>query len=258
MPPTRSIAIETSSRRGSVGLGEDDRWIVETDFAADVCHAAELLPAMAAMCRKVGWQVQTIGHVYVSIGPGSFTGLRVAATTARHLALALGARVVAVPSLQVIADGVCRLSLAPVHLAVVLDAKRKQVYAGAFELTAGWYEPVADPVVAEPGPWLTSLPRPLAVTGEGIAFHRTAIEAADATLLDASIGWPRAESVHRLGWRLAHQGRFTPPRELIPLYLRRPEAEEVWERRAQSERPPDSRSQTNPGEEGSSRSNAHE
>lgn len=231
MKPERVIAIETSSRRGSVAIGEGAAVRGVATFSADARHGAELLPAIDRLCGEANWERRSIGQVHVSIGPGSFTGLRVAVTTARHLALGLGVKVAAVPSLAVIADNARLAGEPPERVAVILDAKRGQVFAGWFELSGEWYESRGAPVLVEPRAWLEALPRPLAVLGEGVGYHRAAVDATDAQVLDEAIWMPRAESVLRIGWRMAELGQFAEERSVVPLYIRRPEAEEVWERR---------------------------
>jgi len=227
----RILAIETSSRHGSAALGDGPRLVAERPFATNVEHARELLPSLDALCREAGWPPESIRQVHVSIGPGSFTGLRVAVTFARHFALAVGAEICAVPSLDVIAQNALDAAAPPEHLAVVLDAKRGQVFAGLFRHVGDRYGRVRGPELCEPGQWLATQPRPLTVTGEGINYHREAIAGAGVAVLEESLWAPRAGEVHVLGWRLAHAGRFTRPQDLAPVYVRRPEAEELWEKR---------------------------
>jgi len=85
--------------------------------------------------------------------------------------------------------------------------------------------------MVEPARLFAEAPRPIAVIGEGINYHREAIDASGADVLERLLWWPQASNVHHLGWRLAERGAFTPTRELVPLYVRRPEAEELWEKR---------------------------
>ena len=110
-----------------------------------------------------------------------------------------------------------------------LDAKREQVYAAAFELRNGTYEKVIDAHLAEPGHFLARCPKPLAVFGEGIPYHQEAIDASRVTVLDRDLWPPRAEHVYQVGIQMASAGQYTPGGELLPLYIRRPEAEEKWE-----------------------------
>ncbi|GJQ28037.1 MAG: tRNA (adenosine(37)-N6)-threonylcarbamoyltransferase complex dimerization subunit type 1 TsaB [Phycisphaerae bacterium] len=232
----RILAIETSGRRGSVALALGEALALESAFATDAEHARDLLPTADALCRKLGsefiddaCQAPRLDHCYVSIGPGSFTGLRVAVTFARHLALAIGVKIVAVPTLDVIAENARLLTNPPDRLAVVLDAKRKQVYGALYEMRAGRYERRQGPLLTTPSELLAG--GSWSVIGEGVNYHREAIDAAGAATLDESLWWPSAAMVHRIGWSLAQAGTFTPAHELVPLYVRRPEAEELWERR---------------------------
>ncbi|MFO0973019.1 MAG: tRNA (adenosine(37)-N6)-threonylcarbamoyltransferase complex dimerization subunit type 1 TsaB [Phycisphaerae bacterium] len=231
MSDTRVIAIETSSRRGSVALGAGPRLVAAYEFSADQQHAVELLPTIARACDAAGWERATIGAVLVSIGPGSFTGLRVAVTAARHLALALGARVVAVPSLAVIADNARLARDPPPRVAVILDAKRRQVYAQEFARGADGWSACGEPELVDAAEFLGRCAPGVSVTGEGVGYHRAAVAAAGVAVLDEALHLPRAESVHRLGWALLARGATTPAGALTPQYIRRPEAEELWERR---------------------------
>jgi tRNA threonylcarbamoyladenosine biosynthesis protein TsaB len=237
MKTPRIIAIETSGRQGSVAVARGAELLAEAAFPTDQQHARELLPTLDALCRAQGWPAGSVEHGYISIGPGSFTGLRVAVTFARHLALATGARICAVPTLDVIAENCSRLGDAPEVLAVMLDAKKNLVFAAGFARRPGnaadgfRYERILEPCLIEPSAMLSKLPRPAAVIGEGLTHHEAAMAAVGAIVLDRSLWSPRAANVHKLGWRLAEAGRFTAARELVPFYLRRPEAEELWEKR---------------------------
>ena len=227
----RIIAIETSGRRGSAALGIGQNLVAESTFSADMEHARDLIPMIDQLCHGHDWPPKTLGHCYLSIGPGSFTGLRIAVTFARHLALAADVRICAVPTLDVIAENCRAIEHPPQRLAVILDAKRSQVFAAVFQLDGGRYRRTLEHQMISPMELLSHSSSPIAVVGEGIDYHRQAVESSGAHVLDRDLWWPRAAHVHRLGWRLALQGRYTPPAELTPLYIRRPEAEELWEKR---------------------------
>jgi len=231
MHDDRIIAIETSGRQGSVAIATGPDLLADRPFPTDREHARDLLPAIDRLCHDAGWTPGDIGQCYLSIGPGSFTGLRLGVTFARHFALATGARLCAVPTLDVIAQNGLAAKPPPPHVGVLLDAKRKQVFAGVFQKDNDRYQRIRGPALIEPLALLRATPQPLAVLGEGIAYHRVAVDAADVSVLPEVLWHPRASVVHRLGWELAQAGAFTPPRDLVPLYVRRPEVEEVWERR---------------------------
>lgn len=231
MQTNRIIGIETSSRCGSVALADGPNVVAEAEFSTQTQHARELLPSLEELYRQVGWPRGKADQCYVSIGPGSFTGLRVAVAFARHMAMAGATKIVAVPTLAVVAENCVGMAPPPTPLAVVLDAKRGQVFAAVFEWRAGAYQAVEAPHLASPQELISRYDGKISVTGEGIDYHREAITKSGASVVDPAFWMPRAASVCRLGGRLAEQGAFTPARELIPLYIRRPEAEELWENR---------------------------
>ena len=100
------LAVETSGRLGSVALAQGDKLLSETSFSGPMRHSAEIFPAITDLLSKFDKKPDQIEQVYISAGPGSFTGLRIAVTFAKTLALANGAKIVAVDTLDVIAANV--------------------------------------------------------------------------------------------------------------------------------------------------------
>jgi len=224
------LVLETSSRQGSAALATGAGIVASARLPGLKRHAGELLPAVEAMLREHDWPADSVTDVFLSIGPGSFTGLRVGVTVARTLAWSVGVKIVAVPTLDSLALNALQADPVPRHLAVILDAKQSRVFAAAFELTAGTCRKIIDAHMADPGEVLGRCPRPLAVLGEGIPYHRQAIESSGATVLPESLWWPSAANVYAVGLQMAEAGQYTPAGGLLPLYIRRPEAEEKWEK----------------------------
>ena len=227
----RWLAVETSGRIGGVAVGVGPAVLEARTFRTALRHAAELLPAVEGLCRDHGLRPDAVDEVYVSGGPGSFTGLRIGVTFARTLALACGAKIVRVPTLTVIAQNALDASEAPATVAVVLDAKRRRIFAAVFALEDGAYRPTQEPAELDPDVFFATVPGGCAALGEGLAYHGDAVERAGLRLLPDALNRPRAEVVHRIGYREAREGRYDDPTGMVPLYIRRPEAEEVWERR---------------------------
>ncbi|HTV48626.1 MAG TPA: tRNA (adenosine(37)-N6)-threonylcarbamoyltransferase complex dimerization subunit type 1 TsaB [Phycisphaerae bacterium] len=227
----RSVALETSSRIGAVAVGAGAVLLAQRQFSSTMRHAVELMPTLADLVKEQGWKPADIQQVYVSVGPGSFTGVRIAVTAARALNQALGCKLVAVPTVDILAAN------APVeaeNLGVILDAKRGQVYAARYRRnSAGELQRTAGPMLGDPREFVADSPRPLHLIGEGIDYHRPALftGVADVIEVDKSLWTPQAAQVHRLGWQLAQAGKFTLREELLPIYLRKPEAQEVWEKK---------------------------
>ncbi len=236
MESPRILAIETSGRRGSIALGCGESLLDEVVFATDRERARDLLPSIDAAFRRQGWRPPDIEHCYLSNGPGSFTGLRVGVTFARHLALATDCKLCAISSMDVMAQNALELSSPPNVVAAFLDARKDQVFAAAYQLRGDYYERTHDVRMAAPAAFLAELGSSALVLGEGAKHAQAAIETAGGRIADESLWHARASVVYRMGWRAAVAGQFVTAPDLVPAYVRRPEAEEVWEKRqAQSD-----------------------
>lgn len=229
-----SIAIETSCRQGAVALGLGSELCDARSMGTTRKHAAMLLPTIDALLQEASLRPEDVDELYISVGPGSFTGLRVGITVARtwgqtneHL------RIVAVPTALAVADNVP----GPwEHLGVLLAAKRSGEAAGTVcgtLLKPGPHGEAmfdGEPRVATPQELLADWPRPLVLTGEGANFCNWPDEP-DMHLLDEAYRLPQAESVWRVGRRLAQADQFTPWPQLQVVYARKPEAVRLWEKR---------------------------
>lgn len=231
-----AIAIETSGATGSVAIGRGDAVLEARTLTGDRRHAVELLPTVRALCEGHDVAPSAVERVFVSIGPGSFTGLRIGVTVARMIALTTGAKVVPVPTLDVIARNVFQAPDPPDRLAILLDANRRNVYAAVFERKADGYQALADVVEASPEEFLAANRSPeiaCAVTGAGVCKYADVVEASGWDVVPPSLHLPCAEVVYALGVGLARQGKFQEARTLTPTYIRLPEAEERWQQRQQ-------------------------
>jgi tRNA threonylcarbamoyladenosine biosynthesis protein TsaB len=223
----RAVAIETSSRVGSVALVSDGRIVGEATFAHGLRNAAEMVPRIDSLLQAQGWTPQQLEEIHVSIGPGSFTGLRIGVTFAKTFAWATGARLLAVPSLAVLAENAPASSR---HVLIVLDARRGQVFTARFERIGDRWEPREPARLSPLADALARSPRPILLLGEGLSVHRPPDET-DILITGEALWIPTARNVARLGSLMAEAGQFTSPQNLLPLYLRQSEAEEKWESR---------------------------
>lgn len=229
------LAIETSSRLGSVAVGRGAELLAQTEFTAGARHGVELVPAVGRLVRGLNLTPDQFKVVAVSSGPGSFTGLRVGFTFARCLAQVTGAKLVAVPSAEVIVENLRPLldgEIGPLWLAPILDAKRKQVYTAGFKWQDGRLEKILPETALPPADLLAALGRPVWITGEGIDYHRESFDGqAGVRLMDRDCWLGQARNVLKLGLELARQERFVPFNHFTPTYVRLPEAEERWQLR---------------------------
>ena len=167
MPTDWNIAIETSSPHGSVAIGRGAE-LVETVCAPQPRrHNLDLVPAIDAVFRRHGASPRELGAVYVSLGPGSFTGLRIAVATARMLALTTGARLLGVPTAEVIAHAAGTVTD---HLAVCLNLKHDHYHATRFRKESEQWQIAEAPALMTLGEVLAATPRPLALIAKGPAL----------------------------------------------------------------------------------------
>jgi tRNA threonylcarbamoyladenosine biosynthesis protein TsaB len=230
----RALAIETSGRTGSVALLEGATVLEEQTFEHGLKHAAGILPMIDRLCSERGWGPRGLDELYVSAGPGSFTGLRIGITLAKTLALAAGVKLVAVPSVRVLVEN------APAdarNVIIVLDAKRDQIFTARFERSSEdqpWRE--REPARLDSlRAMLDRSPRPVHLLGEGIPYHLRFISQDSQVIVTPEETWrASARAVGRIGSQLAQAGQYTDPDRLTPIYIRKPEAEEKWEQRGKS------------------------
>lgn len=236
----RILCLETSARLGSAAISDSTQVIASKEFTGDQCHTSELMPAVRDLCANAGCKPSDIDEIYVSAGPGSFTGLRVGITAAKTIAFSCQARIVPVPSTDVAVlnaeslkvENLCDIK----NVAVVMDAKKGQIYTSIFEkscdntnLVPGFHT-LVEPSVMTPEELLKKSPKPLVLLGDGLRWHGKGLQEARVFVLDESYWHPSAENVFRCGLRRARAGLYMDPDQLTPIYLRRPEAEVKWEK----------------------------
>ena len=130
------LALDTSTDYCSVALWQDGS-LDARDAAAGQSHSQLLLPMVDELLRRHGLAPRDLDGIAFGRGPGSFTGLRIGVTTAKTLAYATDAQIIAVNALEVIAAQAPR---SPLPLEVVLDAQRQQLLTARFcwDDSAGW------------------------------------------------------------------------------------------------------------------------
>ena len=117
----RILGIETSGAAGQAALGDDDRVVEVIQLDARERHAQRLVPAIGELLAHHGWPPSSLELVCASIGPGSYTGLRIGLTAAKTLCYATGAKLVGVGTLEAIAHNAPPEAL---RVSVVSDAQR--------------------------------------------------------------------------------------------------------------------------------------
>jgi len=227
------LALDTATLVSSVALATKDTLLAEITLQTKKTHSELLMPHIAKLIDMAEVSKSDIKAVAVSIGPGSFTGLRIGLSTAKTLAYAMNIPLVGVPTLAAMAYG---CPVPGVILAPMLDAQKGNVYQALFEWQQGELREIQPAAVIKVDTALEQLcqyDRPAVLLGEAAVIYREEIKQIGKNLILAPphVIIQRAGSVADLGFKLLEQGVKHDAMSLEPLYIRRSEAEVLWERR---------------------------
>lgn len=125
----RILAIESSANTASVAIIDEECLVAEYTINHKKTHSQTLLPMIDEICNMTESDCKDLDAVAVSVGPGSFTGLRIGAATGKGIALALNKKMVAVPTLEAMAYNYYG---ADFMICPIMDAKRRHLYAGVY------------------------------------------------------------------------------------------------------------------------------
>lgn len=243
------LAVETSTARSSVALATPDGVLAAAELGRDRRHGEFASPAIAELLHHAGCAVGDLTHVAAGTGPGLYTGLRVGLVTAATIAATHDLPCVAVPGPDALAH---RVRHTDRHVAVVLDARRKEVYLGEYDTCDGGVERRGDLAVGTPEEAARALADdlgPLLLVGDGtevVAAHLRELAAASGHDLDLRTGGldtdqPTAADLALVALQrldgaghdggLEGTGGIGGPEVLRPLYLREADARIGWEER---------------------------
>lgn len=215
------LAIETATEACSAALLVDGQ-LLERYELAPRRHATLILPFADALLQEAGLKLQLLDAVAFGRGPGSFTGLRIAAGVAQGIAFGAGLPVVPVSTLAALAQGAMEQHGGDGVLAA-LDARMQEVYWGTFRRgPGGLVELIGEEVVCDAaevplpqqGNWIGA--------GSGWSRYDEVLAARCDVQLDQVYAdcYPRAAAVARLAEQLFYRGFAFPPQQAIPVYLR--------------------------------------
>ncbi len=225
------IGIETSGSTGSVAVCNGDTIVGRKTFGRKLNHGKEIVSSLKAIFDEIKWEPDDVDLIAVSIGPGSYTGLRIGITCAKTLAYGLGKPVIDVPTLDALAENV-RDDVK--NLCPVIDARRNKVYACIYAGSGSGKNDterkrITDFLIISPEKLLDILPEPVLLFGDGVAPYKDIFAQKKAIITNDGLGIADAVTVARLGLKRYEQGKRCDINLLAPLYLRRSEAEERLE-----------------------------
>lgn len=131
------LAIDTSNQPLSVAILEGQKLLAQTTLTVGKNHSVTLMPVIADLLNKSNLKPKDLKRIIVAKGPGSYTGLRIGVTAAKTLAFSLGIELVGVSSLEVLAANCSNNIGAETLLVPLFDARRENVFAGAYRWQEG-------------------------------------------------------------------------------------------------------------------------
>ncbi|HNU71732.1 MAG TPA: tRNA (adenosine(37)-N6)-threonylcarbamoyltransferase complex dimerization subunit type 1 TsaB [Thermodesulfobacteriota bacterium] len=229
------LGIETATQTGGIAIANEKGLLSEYSLCVGATHSGRLLPALDYVLKNSGLSLHEIDVLAVSLGPGSFTGLRIGICTAKGLALAAGKPITGIYTLDALVD-VYRGTDAIV--CPMLDARKKEVYTAAYRTSRiGELQVLQPPRAVAPERFLKSLHEDSVLfLGEGSVLYRALIEQAlgsRAVFAPAHLNQPRAAAIALLGLSQAKKGNFLSASSLTPLYVRPSDAEMTRENSAE-------------------------
>lgn len=222
------LAIDSSGLVATVAVLEDEQTIAEYSVNYKKTHSETLVPMLDEVRKMTELDLATIDAIATTMGPGSFTGLRIGAATVKGLGLALNIPVIAVPTVDAISfnmwgyDGI---------ICPMMDARREQVYTGIYAFSNGEHTVIEKQCavsVTEIIDKCNTLNRNVVFLGDGVPVYKEIIEnriQVPYNFAPANMNRQRASSLGVLAYRYYMEGKYTTAAEFKPDYLRLSQAE---------------------------------
>jgi tRNA threonylcarbamoyladenosine biosynthesis protein TsaB len=232
------LAIDTSTRRVGVALGSQRGVVASIELGGAAVdgpprHAEQLAPAIEHLVRTADLSLRRLAAIAVAIGPGMFTGLRVGVTTAKVMAQALRIPVIPIPSLDLVAYPLRHTSGRVVLPA--LDARRNELYYARYRPVPGGLQRDSEYELATPSDLLADIDaagESVIVAGDGALRFRSQFELHElCEVAGPSFAAPSLSALVELGSSRFEREDFTVAADVIPMYLRRSDAEIAHDRR---------------------------
>ena len=230
------LGIDTATRQTSVALGTERGTRAQAALSVGRSHEEVVVPAIQHLLEWSDTSLSQIGGIAVGIGPGLFTGLRVGVGTARTLAQVLNVPIVGIPSLDVLGFSMRDARRA---IGAVIDARRGEVFLGLYRPVPGGVTRVGEYMVCSPEALVGELEargEEMFLVGDGALRYQKELSTLgrQVEIASPSLAYPQAASLVELSIPRLEREEFDRAFEVLPLYLRKSDAEIAWDKRARA------------------------
>mgnify|MGYP002749796230 FL=1 len=220
------LAIETSTPVGSIALVEGPLLKAQSILNISATHNQRLLPGIERILTDAGWSLDGLDGFAVSIGPGSFTGLRIGLSVIKGLAWATGKPLAGIPTLDALAGNV---SFSSQQICPILDARKGEIYTALYRRgDEGIPQKLTSYLVIKPEELVNLIVEKTVLVGDGLLPYGDYLEKELGDLLVQApphLNLVHASSVGWLGWLKFRSGKYEDVSRITPLYVRPSEAE---------------------------------
>jgi tRNA threonylcarbamoyladenosine biosynthesis protein TsaB len=219
------LGIETATMTGGLALIDEEKLISEYTLNMKTTHSTRLMPALDWILKDASLDKNQINGIAISIGPGSFTGLRIGLATAKGLAMGLNIPLITVPTLDALAYNI---SYVPYQICPIQDARKKEVYSAIFRYENGIITRKSPYQVISPDELISLINEKTIMLGDGLIIYGELFReklGEFAIFANNSQRLPRASVIAELGLAKLKAGEIADLASSEPLYIRRADVE---------------------------------
>ncbi|WP_101697975.1 tRNA (adenosine(37)-N6)-threonylcarbamoyltransferase complex dimerization subunit type 1 TsaB [Clostridium minihomine] len=232
------LAIDSTAVAASAAVMEDDRLLGEFFIHTKQTHSQTLMPMVQQVLDCTGISINEIDLFAAAAGPGSFTGVRIGVACVKGMAMAQNKPCVGVSTLEAMAYN---LSCPGAVVCAVMDARREQVYNALFQLTKDGFQrltPDRAISIEDLAQECKNFNSSLFLVGDGakLCYNTNGFQELSALLPPEPSLYQRAFGVGKAAYRACLQGQAVPAGELLPVYLRLPQAERELKKRLENQK----------------------
>ncbi len=213
----KTLAFDTSTKFLTIACLEDDNVLSSFHEDVGIRHSDILVPTIDDVLLKAGWRLKDVELLAVGIGPGSFTGLRIAVATVKGFLAVIDAKVVGVPTMDAIVQNGPRDKK---MMAPFLDARKEKVYSCIYESEGDVLSMQSDYLLLGVEDLIAQLKGKVFFFGDGIKKYKEHLDASPLAEYSEDIEWyPKAPDIARLGVEKFSKGELSSAEEIDPMYL---------------------------------------
>lgn len=211
------LSIETSTALCSVALHRSGILLDTRQSMEEGAHAKQLTLLIQALFDSQGISYQELDAIAISLGPGSYTGLRIGLSTAKGLCFGLDKPLIALDTLKILANG--RKGDPFDYLIPMIDARRMEVYTAVFDANTLHMRMETQPMILDEQSLMEFTCRPSLLFGNGAIKWKEANPAIEGTF-DTEISYPEAKNMGDLAYEAFMNQEFENIVTLEPNYLK--------------------------------------